>query len=158
MWSLSPISQARSVAPSRQPAGSLVDRMFNDFFSDDFFNRGWNVTSSNGNGVAAARVDIADKGDNYEVRADLPGVDKKDVKVSVDDNLISIEAEVQREEEKKEGERVVYSERYASKFMRQFTLPGEVDASKADAKLENGVLTLTLPKKASVAARQLTVS
>jgi HSP20 family protein len=143
----------RSVAPAR---GSLIDRVFSETF-DEMFNRFFEPVDAQG-GVAAARVDIHDKGNAFEVQADLPGVNKNDVKITVEDNRVSIEAEVKRENERKDGERVVYSERYASKFVRAFTLPAEVESDGANAKLENGVLTLTLPKKQTVVAKQVAVN
>jgi HSP20 family protein len=158
MWSMTPFrplaaNGARGLTPAR---GALVDSMFSDTF-DEMLNRVFEPVNGNAD-VAAARVDIRDTGRNFEVKADLPGVSKDDVKVTIEDNRVSFEAEVKHESEKKEGERVVYSERYASKFMRSFTLPSEVDSNAAQAKLENGVLTLTLPKKASVIPKQLTVN
>lgn len=158
MWSLTPFrpfnaNGARSVTPAR---GALADRFFSDAF-DEMFNRVFEPVQGEDN-VVAARVDIHDKGTAFEVLADLPGVAKNDVKVTVEDNRVSIEAEAKREQERKDGERVVYSERFASKFVRAFTLPAEVDSNGAKAKLEDGVLTLTLPKKASVIAKQLTVN
>lgn len=157
MWSVTPFrtsnGASRAVSPMR---GALIDRVFGDSF-DELFSRAFEPVADEAN-VAAARVDIHDKGVSFEVKADLPGVSKDDVKVTIEDDRVSIEAEVKRESEKKEGERVVYSERYASKFVRSFTLPAEVDSGKSEAKLENGVLTLSLPKKATVVAKQLIVN
>ncbi|MBU6438498.1 MAG: Hsp20/alpha crystallin family protein [Betaproteobacteria bacterium] len=158
MWSLTPFrplgnNGGRSVTPARGP---LVDRFFSDAF-DEMVNRVFEPVAGDTD-VAAARVDIHDTGKAFEVQADLPGVTKDDVKVTVEDNRVSIEAQVKREREQKDGERIVYSERCTSKFVRAFSLPAEVDSNGAQAKLDNGVLTLTLPKKASVIAKQLTVN
>ena len=87
----------------------------------------------------------------------MPGVKKEDVKVAIDNQRVTIEGETKHEEEKREGENVVYAERSARKFMRSFMLPTEVDDATADAKLEDGVLTLTLPKKQASAAKRLTI-
>ena len=86
------------------------------------------------------------------IRADIPGVKKDDIKVSVDGNVVSISAEVKQEKEEKQGERVIRSERYRGAVSRSFSLGQDVDESAAQAKYADGVLELTLPKK--TAARQ----
>jgi len=85
-------------------------------------------------------------------------VKKEDINVQVDGNRVSISAEVRRESEKKDGERVLRSERYYGAVARSFSLGSEMEESKAVAKFENGVLTLTLPKKVAPAAKRLAIS
>jgi HSP20 family protein len=85
-------------------------------------------------------------------------VAKEDVKVAIDGRQISVQATSQRSDEKKDGERLVYRERTESSYQRTFTLPLEVDQAEANAKLEHGVLTLTLPKRGARTAAQLTVN
>jgi HSP20 family protein len=80
------------------------------------------------------------------------------IKVSIEGRQVTVRAQSQRNEEKKEGERVVYRERSVSSYARTFTLPVEVDQTDAGAKLENGVLTLSLPKRGARAAAQITVN
>jgi len=94
-----------------------------------------------------AKVDVAEKNGNYVVTAELPGVKKEDIHVSIDGAQVTIEAEVKREKEPSQDERVLHSERVYGKVMRSFTLPQEVDESKTQAKFKDGVLELTLPKK-----------
>ena len=108
-------------------------------------------------GAFSPRIDVIETEAGYQVEADLPGVTKSDVKVSVDGQRVTIEAEVRRETERKEGETVMHAERVVRKYARSFELPHEVDDSQAVAKLENGVLTLTLPKKQAAQSRLLTV-
>jgi HSP20 family protein len=103
------------------------------------------------------RLDVNETEKTYEVQAELPGVKKDDVKVSIDHDRITIEGECREANERREGENLVYSERSARKFMRSFLLPTEVDESAAQAKLENGILSLTLPKKQGSEARRLTI-
>jgi HSP20 family protein len=103
------------------------------------------------------RIDISENEKAYTVKAEMPGAKKEDMKVSVDGQRIAIEAEVKREEEKREGENVVMAERSVRKYMRSFLLPSEVDDGAADARLEDGILTLTLPKKQAAAAKRLTI-
>ena len=104
------------------------------------------------------RIDVAEKDNTYEVKADIPGVRKEDINVRIDGNVVQIDAEVKREKETKgNGDRVLRSERYYGNVSRTFSLAEDVDDSKAEAKYADGVLTLALPKKASTAARKLTV-
>jgi HSP20 family protein len=91
------------------------------------------------------------------VKAEIPGVRKEDIDVSIDGNRVSITAEVKREKEERKGETVVCSERYYGTQFRGFTLQHAVDQSKTDAKYENGVLELTLPKRQPMSAKQVSV-
>ncbi|MDH4181872.1 MAG: Hsp20/alpha crystallin family protein [Betaproteobacteria bacterium] len=103
------------------------------------------------------KMDVAETASGYVVKAELPGVAKEDVNVSVDGNTVSITAEVKREKEEKEGEKVLRSERYFGSVSRSMTMPDDIDLNRADAKFENGVLTLTLPKSPGGESRKLPV-
>jgi HSP20 family protein len=103
------------------------------------------------------RVDVSEADGAYTVRADLPGVPKESIHVDIDGNRVTIRAEVKRESEQKDGERVLRSERYYGAFARSFALTDEIDDERAVAKFENGVLELTLPKKAVAGARRLSI-
>jgi HSP20 family protein len=92
------------------------------------------------------------------VRADIPGVKKEDIHVDVDANAITVRAEMKQEKEEKKDEKVIYSERSYGMVSRSFSLPAEVDANGAKAEYKDGVLNLTLPKKAGAQARRLAVS
>lgn len=92
-------------------------------------------------------MDVTESDDAYDVTADLPGVNKDDMEVTVDGNQVSISAEVRRHAERKKGDREVHSERYYGQVYRSFSLPGDVDDAQAQARYDNGVLTLHLPKK-----------
>ncbi|MGH8732317.1 MAG: Hsp20/alpha crystallin family protein, partial [Burkholderiales bacterium] len=94
----------------------------------------------------------------YTVRAEIPGVKKDDIKVDVDGNLVSVRAELKQEKEEKKGEKVVYSERSYGMASRGFTLPGEVDARGAKAEYKDGLLSLTLPKKANGSGQRVAVT
>jgi HSP20 family protein len=104
------------------------------------------------------RVDVKETDGAYKVSAEIPGVKKEDIHVDIDGNVVSISAEVESKSEEKEGEKVLRSERYHGAASRSFTLATEVDESKAIAKYHDGVLDLTLPKKASTAAKRLAIS
>jgi len=103
------------------------------------------------------RVDVKENADDYAVLAELPGIAKEDIHVSIDGQLVSISAERKQEKEVKEGERVLRTERYFGKVSRSFQLGQEVDESRATARFTDGVLELVLPKKAPAQARRLTI-
>ncbi len=108
-------------------------------------------------GAISPRIDVVENETGYQIEADLPGVAKQDLKVAVDGNRVTIEAEVKRETERKEGETVMHAERVIRKYSRSFELPSELDDAQAAAKLEHGVLTLTLPKKQAAQSKLLTI-
>jgi len=103
------------------------------------------------------RIDVAETDNAYTVRAEIPGVRKEDIHVAIEGDQVTISAEVKREAETKDGERVLHSERYYGSVYRSFTLPTEINEEASEAKYENGVLALTLAKKPAVAGRKLTV-
>ena len=126
---------------------------------DDFF-RGFFVRPVEFGAPAEApsvRLDVREQPDAYAVHAELPGVRKEDIHVTIDGSVVSIAAERKSEKEVREGERILRSERYHGKVSRSFELPQEIDDSKAEAKYVDGVLELTLPKKAAVSAKRLTI-
>ena len=104
------------------------------------------------------RLDVSESDGNYVVKAEIPGVRKEDVKVSVDGRQVSISAELKKEKEEKDNGKVIRSERYYGSAMRSFTLGEEVDEGRASARCEDGVLVLTLPKKPGTKSKQLTIS
>lgn len=103
------------------------------------------------------RIDVSESDGAYDVEADMPGVRKDDIDITIDGNQVSITAEARRESEKKEGTREVRTERYYGQVFRSFTLPGEVDDAKAQARYEHGVLSLHLPKKENGQQRRIKV-
>ena len=127
---------------------------------DDLF-RGFFVRPVDFNGTQqqppSIKMDVKEQGDNYLVHAELPGVKKEDIHVVVDGNQVSISAEIKQEKEIKEGERILRSERYFGKVSRSFQLGQEIDDAKAAAKFNEGVLELTLPKRAASPNKRLTV-
>ena len=103
------------------------------------------------------KMDVKEEADAYKVHAELPGVKKEDIHVTIDGGQVSITAEVRQEKEVKEGERVLRSERYFGKVSRSFQLAQDIDDGKAVAKFSDGVLELTLPKRAATASKRLTI-
>jgi HSP20 family protein len=102
------------------------------------------------------RIDVNETDQAYLVKADMPGYKKEDIKIAIDGNLVSISATTQGQDEGTQGG-MVYSERYSGSQYRSFTLPQEVDESKTEAKYQDGVLNLTLPKKPGTARKEITV-
>jgi len=103
------------------------------------------------------KMDLKEDDKAYTVQAEIPGVKKEDIQVSIDGNRVSISAETKMEKEEKEGEKVLRSERYSGKVARSFTLANEVDEAQAQARYSDGVLELTLPKKPGATARKLAI-
>jgi HSP20 family protein len=109
-------------------------------------------------GAGRAALDVAESDTDYTVTLDVPGVAKDDVKISIEGKRVSIEAKARKQADKKDGERIVYRERSVASFSRAITLPAEVDEAASTAKLDNGVLTLTLAKKQPVQPRRITIN
>lgn len=103
------------------------------------------------------KMDLKEDDKAYTVHAEIPGVKKEDIQVSIDGNRVSISTETKMEKEEKEGEKVLRSERYCGKVARSFTLANEVDEAQAQARYSDGVLELTLPKKPGATARKLAI-
>ena len=108
--------------------------------------------------LPSIKVDVKESAKAYTVRADVPGMKKEDIQVDVNGDMVTIRAENKSEKETREGEKVVYRERSYGSLYRSFNLGQDVDASQAQARYENGVLELTLPKKANASARRLPVA
>lgn len=102
------------------------------------------------------RMDVSETDQAYIVKAEIPGVNKEDIKVAIDGNQISVSAEVKREEEQKIGN-MIRSERYVGQQSRSFSLPLEVDDTKAEARYHDGILELTLPKKPGTGGKQISI-
>ena len=138
---------------------SLVDELFSDFLH----RASVPVTRhSNAPAVSRARMDVLDKGGNFEVKVDLPGIRKDDIQVGIEGARVSINAESKDSIETKDanggsGEKVLHSERYSTSYARSFELPAEVTEEGADARFEDGVLTLLLPKRAPTVSKRLAV-
>ncbi len=105
----------------------------------------------------AIKMDVKETPQGYLVHAEMPGVAKDDIQVTIEGNQVTIGAEVKRQAEQKEGERVLRAERFYGNLFRSFTLPVEVDEQASGAKYENGVLELQLARKQPAAGRKLTI-
>ena len=103
------------------------------------------------------KVDVEENDKAYTVKAELPGIKKEDISVQIEGNQVSIAAEAKQEKDVKENGKVIRSERYYGSLYRSFSLGQDVDQAGASAKYLDGILQLTLPKKAGSAAKKLTV-
>jgi HSP20 family protein len=108
--------------------------------------------------LADIKVDVTESDTGYTVKAELPGVEKNDIDVKIDGNLVSISARVDRQQELKDGERVIRRERYSGAVSRSFSLASEIDEATAAAQYKDGVLSLTLPKKAASERKRLPIN
>lgn len=129
--------------------GTGFDELFRGFLAP--------VRRESADAPAMIKIDVTENDKGYVVHAEIPGVRKDDIHVTVEGNQVTIGAEVKRETEKKEGERVLRTERYVGSAYRSFTLPSELDEGASEAKYDNGVLELKLAKRAVVAGRKLSV-
>ena len=103
-------------------------------------------------------LDVVESEQAYTVTLDLPGVAKDNVKVSIEGRRVQIEANAEKTEERKDRDRVLYSERSASNYARSFVLPVELDQDRSSAKLDNGVLKLELAKRANASVKQIAIN
>jgi HSP20 family protein len=119
------------------------------------FNRAWRRTPTQEH-LWSPAIQLVERNNKYIVKADLPGVDKDDVDISVSDNVLTIKGERKEMEEIKD-EDIHYAEISFGSFTRSLTLPSKVDADKINATFENGVLEVTLPMATSVLPRKIEV-
>jgi HSP20 family protein len=135
---------------------------FEDPFEDlfrGFFLRPMSLEPRGLGQQAQFKMDVTENDKEYRILADLPGVRKEDINVTVDGNEVAISAEVKNEKDVKDNEgTVLRSERHYGKIYRAFTLGQEVDQSGAHAKYNDGVLELTLPKSARESAKKKRIS
>lgn len=137
---------------------SALTRMerLDDLFPE-FFRRFARPLALSDDSPGDIRIDITENDKDYQVRAEIPGAKKDDIRVTVDGNFVSIAAEVRKEKEEKSGGRVLLKETYYGSASRGFSLAHEVDAKAVVAKLEDGVLKLTLPKTLGAGARSIAI-
>lgn len=104
------------------------------------------------------KMDVKEDDKGYTVHAEIPGVKKEDIHVTIVGNQVAISAETKQEKEVKEGEKVLRSERYYGKVSRSFSVASDIDESASQAKYNDGVLELMLPKKAATASKRLIIN
>lgn len=104
------------------------------------------------------RIDVTEADGSYAVKAEIPGVRKEDIDVRIDGNQVTISAELKQDKQEKSGSRVLRSECQYGYASRSFTLADSVDEARADAKYKDGVLQLTLPKRAQAERKRLPIA
>lgn len=139
---------------------ALVHRgsLFDDFFRD--FAPGFSVRPLHGDPLpspAQIKVDVKENEHAYTVHAEVPGVSKDEIHVAVDGNVVTLRAEVKQQDEQSKDDKLLRSERYYGAVSRSFQLPQDIDQTAAKAKYDNGVLTLTLPKRQGGSAQRLQI-
>ncbi len=132
--------------------------LFDDFFRD--VAPGFYVRPLHGDGLPTPnqiKVDVTESDRAYTVQAEVPGVNKEDIHVSVDGSLVTLSAEIKQEDVQTKDDKTLRSERYFGSVSRSFQLAQDIDQSESRARYENGVLTLTLPKKKSGKGQRLAI-
>lgn len=140
-----------SIVTRFDPFNDLVDDLFKGFLVRPMYNEARTE-------LLRMKVDVAEKSGAYTVSAELPGVRKEDIQVTIDGAQITLSAEVKREKEVAEDDRVLHAERLYGKLSRSFALPQEIDEAAAEARFSDGVLELRLPKKAPAARKQIAIN
>jgi HSP20 family protein len=141
------------ITPQTRGLWRSFDRLF-----DDSLDRLFAPVAAPKAASRSPALDVAESDQAYTVTLELPGIAKDDVKVSVEGRHVTIEASASKNDERKDGDRIVYRERTASSYARTFVLPAEVDQARSSAKLDNGVLKLELAKREPVSARRIAVN
>lgn len=140
--------------------GSLISRnhLFDDMFRD--LNAGFFIKPLHGDPLPAPdriKIDVKESSETYTVHAEMPGVNKSDIRVAVDGSMVTLSAEVRQKDSRGGDEKSLREERYFGTVSRSFQLAHDVDEARASARYENGILTLVLPKKSGSGARHLKV-
>ncbi|SHO81223.1 small heat shock protein (class I) [hydrothermal vent metagenome] len=155
------VVQAESNLTKSEPFGSIFqdDPFFQDFkrleadmdkVFNSFHQRAFNHISHNLNrGFSSInlKTDVIDKGNHYEVIADLPNVDKSNISVSAKDGILIIKAESKKSNEEKKGDRIIRQERFIGSFYRSMRLPKDVNEKDITNEYKDGVLRVIIPKK-----------
>ncbi len=129
--------------------------LFDDFFRD--VAPGFYIRPLHGDGLPAPsqiKIDVKENPEAFTVHAEIPGVPKENIQVLIDGNVVTLRAEVKQQDSSNKDERMLRTERYYGEVSRSLQLAQEIDQAQAKAKYDNGVLTLTLPKKSALANAQ----
>ena len=139
---------------------ALIGRggLFDEFFKD--VNPGFYVRPLHGDPLpnpGQMKVDVKENEGGFLVSDEVPGVPKEEIHVSVDGNVVTLRAEVKQQDSQSKDEKSLRTERYYGAVSRSFQLPQDFDQGSSKAKYDNGVLTLTLPKKTGGSAQRLAI-
>lgn len=126
-------------------------------FLDEFFKgSGFEAIGRHINGTNWPCVDLIENDTNYILKADLPGLAKNDISVTIEHGILKIEGE-KKEEKREDRNKYFHLERSYGKFSRSFTLPDEIDTNRIEAKMNNGVLELVFPKNENAKPRTIEI-
>lgn len=132
--------------------------LFDDFFKD--VAPGFYVRPLHGDNLPSPsqiKIDVKETPSAYTVVAEVPGVAKEDIHVTVEGSVVTLRAEVKQQDSQSQDEKLLRSERYYGAAARSFQLATDIDNEKSKARYEHGVLTLTLPKKVALAGQRLNI-
>ncbi len=132
---------------------NLFDDLFKDMMSPGFF-----IKPLHGDPLPQSiKLDVKESADAYTVQAELPGVAKDDIQITVEGNVVTLRAEVKQQDSQSDNGKLLRSERYYGAVSRSFQLPVDIDNTTARARYDNGILNLTLPKKGASVSQRLAV-
>lgn len=131
------------------PADNAFDDLFRGFFM--------RPVRFEGQQEIQMKLDVSEDDKAYSIHAEIPGVKKEDIHVSIDGSQVAISAEVKNEKEIKEGEKLLRCERYFGKVSRTFVLDQDVDEDTAQAKYTDGILELRLPKRSGAKSKSIAI-
>ena len=148
------------MALMKWPQPKELERLFQEFFEESFPPRMWKRFPSlkklrELEGMSPS-VDMYDKKDEIVVKAEVPGIEKENINISISDNTLTIKGETKKEEEVKE-EDYYYSERSYGSFARTLSLPAKVQADKIKASFKNGILEIRLPKAEEAKPKEIKI-
>lgn len=135
------------------------NRFFDEIFRD--FPLGYSIKPLHGDPLLSPdkiKIDVKNNEKSFTVHAEMPGLTKDEIHVTVDGNVVTIQAEVKQYDADTEEGQLVHSERYYGSTQRSFALPAAVSESRVKAKYENGILTLNLPKEAANASKKIAIT
>jgi len=130
---------------------------FNSLFDDSFFNDFFRPLARR-SGEKVPAIDVHESDGGYKVKVDLPGVKKEDIKISLDNGILSIRGETKSEEKEEKEGKLIRQERHFGEFLRQLSVGSDVDPASIRAQFDNGVLTLELPKQQSLPEEKRQIS
>lgn len=128
-----------------------MNRVFDDFFGRPMTRLEW------AEGVWSPSVNVSETKDNVAIKAEMPGMNKDDVNLSIQDNVLTLKGEKKQEKEERDANYHRIERSYGS-FCRSFTLPTSVETDKIKASYKNGVLNITLPKTEEVKPKEIPIS
>ncbi len=134
-------------------SGSLFDELFRDV------SPGYYIKPLHGDALPSQiKVDVTETPDEFVVQAEIPGAGKENIHVNIEDNAVSISAQISQVDTQSKDDKLLRSERYYGEVSRSFRLPSDIDQAASKARYENGVLTLNLVKTQKKGGQRMTIS